>query len=102
MDSSRLAIADKSTALKRAEWECFAVEIRAKANALIEAMIDDEDEIETRQALLDLALLNPVDHRFEIDTELFYGDEAGPAEAESEASVTALRSLDDDLDASRG
>jgi hypothetical protein len=102
MDASRLAIADASTALRRAEWECFAVDLRAKANALIESMLDDEDEIATRQALLDLALLNPVDHQFEIDTELFYGDEPRPAEAEGEASATALRSLDDDLDASRG
>lgn len=82
MDPRKLAIVDASTALKRAEWECFAVELRAKANALIEALIDDEDEIATRQALVDLALLNPVDHQFEIDTELYDARRDGPGEAE--------------------
>lgn len=62
-----VAIPELSDALKRAEWECFAVDLRAKANALIEAMIDDEDEIETRQTWLDLALTNPVDYEFKVD-----------------------------------
>jgi len=102
MDAARLANTDASTALKRAEWECFAVDLRAKANALIESMLDDDDEIETRQMWLDLALTNPVDYEFKVDVELSDASEPRPAEAEGEASATALRGVDGDVDASRG
>lgn len=102
MDANRLAIADASTALRRAEWECAAAPIRSQAMAMIESMLDDKDEIETRQTWLDLALTNPVDYEFKVDVELCDESEPRPAQAEGEASATALRSLDDDLDASRG
>lgn len=91
---------DHTDALRRAEWECFAVELRANAEALF-ATLDDEDEIATRRALLEMALLNPVDHQFEIDTELFH-ESGESSEAEGKTTAEALRGLDDDVDESRG
>ena len=96
-----ISIPDISTRLRRAEWECFAVELRAKCRSLIEAMIDDEDEVETRVALMELSLLNPADHEFEIDTELLY-DRSDSAATEGSRTDSSVRSLDDDLDAARG
>ena len=96
-----VAFPDAGVALRRAEWECVAVELRARAIALIESLIPDEDEVDTRRALLELALLNPVDHAFEIDTEPYY-DADEQDQGEGEATDSTLRGLDGDLDAARG
>lgn len=102
MDANRLAIADASTALRRAEWECAAAPIRSQAMAMIESMLDDKDEIETRQAWLDLALTNPVDYEFKVDVELCDASEPRPAEAEGTGDDAALLGMDECIDASRG